>query len=148
MMLREQQWFNTLTRWQTLKQRMGTVAKIATCAVVMSLAACGSNDDPNGGGSANGGDDKGAGIKAMLKENFLDDPKHNINSIQVGELVRYDLEVTELVIQRISITNSILKVTQMAVMHVWERITRHGCLPKLITRYTKTRRHPLQNETK
>lgn len=94
MMLREQQWFNTLTRWQTFKQRMGTVAKIATCAVVMSLAACGNNDDPNGGGSANGGDDNGTGIKAMLKENFLDDPKHNINSIQVGELVRYDLEVT------------------------------------------------------
>lgn len=94
MMLRRQQWFYTLTRWQTFKQRMGTVAKIATCAVVMSLAACGNNDDPNGGGSANGGDDNGAGIKAMLKENFLDDPKHNINSIQVGELVRYDLEVT------------------------------------------------------
>lgn len=94
MMLRRQQWFYTLTRWQTFKQRMGTVAKIATCAVVMSLAACGNNEDPNGGGSANGGDDNGAGIKAMLKENFLDDPKHNINSIQVGELVRYDLEVT------------------------------------------------------
>ena len=94
MMLRRQQWFYTLTRWQTFKQRMGTVAKIATCAVVMSLMACGNNEDPNGGGSANGGDDNGAGIKAMLKENFLDDPKHNINSIQVGELVRYDLEVT------------------------------------------------------
>lgn len=94
MMLREQQWFYTLTRWQTFKQRMGTVAKIATCAVVMSLAACGNNDDPNGGGSANGGDDNGAGIKAVIKENFLDDSKHNIYSIQVGELVRYDLEVT------------------------------------------------------
>ncbi|MFC2263802.1 MAG: hypothetical protein ACFNM7_01065 [Prevotella conceptionensis] len=94
MMLRRQQWFYTLTRWQTFKQRMGTVAKIATCAVVMSLMACGNNEDPNGGGSANGGDDNGAGIKAMLKENFMDDPKHNINSIQVGELVRYDLEVT------------------------------------------------------
>lgn len=88
MMLREQQWFYTLTRWQTFKQRMGTVAKIATCAVVMSLMACGNNDDPNGGG------DKGAAIKAMIKENFLDDSKHNIYNIQVGELVRYDLEVT------------------------------------------------------
>ena len=38
-----------LMGWPTLKLKVGVVAKIAACAIVMSLAACGNNDDPNGG---------------------------------------------------------------------------------------------------
>ena len=33
-------------------------------------------------------------IKAVIKENFIDDPKHDLYNILVGEFVRYDLEVT------------------------------------------------------
>ena len=38
-----------LMGWPTLKLKVGVVAKIAACAIVMSLVAYGNNDDPNGG---------------------------------------------------------------------------------------------------
>jgi hypothetical protein len=86
MIPKEQRWFEPLMRWLTFKQRMGTMAKIATCAVVMGLAACGNNDDLN--------DERLGDIKVIVKENLDGQPYSDLNSVKVGDFIRYDLEVT------------------------------------------------------
>ena len=86
MIPKEQRWFEPLMRWLTFKQRMVTMAKIATCAVVMGLAACGNNDDLN--------DERLGDIKVSVKENLDGQPYSDLNSVKVGDFIRYDLEVT------------------------------------------------------
>lgn len=91
MVTKKQPWFTPLMGWPTFKLREGVAAKIAACALVMSLAACGNNDDPNG---EKGKDEVESGIKVTLRENFKGNPQKDINNIQMYDFVRYDLEVT------------------------------------------------------